>query len=159
FWTDLGVNAQDPAMSQIVDKWTVVQMPIGGANKQHRGSLDAGFGLAISAGSKQPDAAWELVKFACSKEMNLKLTLTPGSGIDPIFTSVLDSSQYKAAAPKVQAAGAQALNGALAWPTGALASKMLQGLADELALVLAQTKTPEQAMKDAQAAWVAMLNG
>lgn len=159
FWTDLGVNAQDPAMSQIVDKWNVVQLPVGGANKEHRGSLVAGFGMAISAGSKQPDAAWELIKFACSKEMNLKLTLTPGSGIDPIFTSVLDSGEYKAAAPKVQAAAAQALNGALAWPTGAVASRMLQALADELSLALDKTKTPEQAMKDAQAAWVAMLNG
>lgn len=159
FWTDLGVNAQDPAMSQIVDKWNVVQLPVGGANKTHRGSLVAGFGMAISAGSKNPDAAWELIKFACSKEMNLKLTLTPGSGIDPIYTSVMDGAEYKAAAPKVQAAGAQALNGALAWPTGPLASKMMQGLADELSLVLDKSKTPDQAMKDAQAAWVAMLNG
>lgn len=159
FWTDLGVNAQDPAMSQIVDKWNVVQLPVGGANTKHQGSLVAGFGLAISAGSKQPEAAWELIKFACSKEMNLKLALTPGTGIDPIYTSVLDSSEYKTGAPQVQAAGAQALNGALAWPTGALASKMMQSLADELSLVLDGSKTPEAAMKDAQAGWVAMLNG
>ena len=159
FWTDLGVNAQDPAMSQIVDKWNVVQLPVGGSNTQHRGSLVAGFGMAISAGSKQPDAAWELVKFACSRDINLKQVLTPGTGIDPVYTSVLEGSEYKTAAPKVQAAAAQALNGALAWPAGAQASKMLQALADELSLVLDKTKTPEQAMKDAQASWVEMLNG
>jgi multiple sugar transport system substrate-binding protein len=157
FWTDLGVNAEDPGMSQIVGKWDAVQIPVGGSNTEHRASLDAGFGLAISAGSKQPDAAWELIKFACSKEMNLKAMLTPASGIDPVYRSVLDGEAYKAGAPKVQAAAAQALNGALAWPTGIHASKMLQDLTDELALILEGSKTPEQAMKDAQASWVATL--
>jgi multiple sugar transport system substrate-binding protein len=32
FWTDLGVNAQDPKVSQIIDKWDVTQMPVGGSN-------------------------------------------------------------------------------------------------------------------------------
>ena len=91
--------------------------------------------------------------------MNLKLTLTPGTGIDPIYTSVLDSPEYRKAAPKVQAAAAQALNGALAWPTGASASRMLQSLADQLALVLDASKTPKQAMQDAQATWLGILNG
>lgn len=158
FWTDLGVNAQDPSVSQIVDKWDAVQIPVGGDNTSHRGALDAGFGLAISAGSQQPDAAWELIKFACSKAMNLQAVLTPGSGIDPIYKSVLEGEAYKKGAPKVQAAAAQALNGALAWPTGVHATKMLQSLRDELALVLGESKTPEKAMKDAQASWVQLLD-
>jgi multiple sugar transport system substrate-binding protein len=81
FWTDLGVNAQDPKVSQIIDKWDVTQMPVGGSNTKHRASLNAGFGLAISAGSKNPDAAWELVQFGCSPGMNLSqmVTLAPAS--------------------------------------------------------------------------------
>ena len=37
FWTDLGVNAQDPKVSQIVDKWDVTQMPVGGSNTKQIG--------------------------------------------------------------------------------------------------------------------------
>jgi multiple sugar transport system substrate-binding protein len=159
FWTDLGVNAQDPKASQIVDKWDVVQMPVGGSNTKHRASLNAGFGLAISAGSKNQNAAWELVKFACSPEINLKQMVIPGTGIDPVFKSTLESAEYKKAAPKVQIAAEQALNGALVWPTGVPAAKMLQGLADQLALILAKSKTPQQAMKDTQAMWVELLGG
>ena len=159
FWTDLGVNAQDPKVSQIIDKWDVTQMPVGGSNTKHRASLNAGFGLAISAGSKNPDAAWELVKFGCSPAMNLSQMVTPGTGIDPVYKSTLESEEYKKAAPKVQAAAQQALNGALVWPNGAQAAKMLQGWADQLALVLDKSKTPEKAMKDTQAMWVELLGG
>ena len=159
FWTDLGVNAQDPKVSQIIDKWDVTQMPVGGSNTKHRASLNAGFGLAISAGSKNPDAAWELVKFGCSPAMNLSQMVTPGTGIDPVYKSTLESEEYKKAAPKVQAAAQQALNGALVWPNGAQAAKMLQGWADQLALVLDKSKTPEKAMRDTQAMWVELLGG
>jgi multiple sugar transport system substrate-binding protein len=159
FWTDLGVNAQDPKVSQVVDKWDVTQIPVGGANKQHRASLDAGFGLAISAGSKNKDAAWELVKFGCSAPINLAQIIAPGTGIDPVYKSTLESDEYKKVAPKVQAAAQQSLNGALVWPNGAQAAKMLQGLADQLALVLDKSKTPEKAMKDTQAMWVELLGG
>ena len=51
------------------------------------------------------------------------------------------------------------LNGALVWPNGAQAAKMLQGLADQLALILDKSKTPEKAMKDTQAMWVELLGG
>jgi ABC-type glycerol-3-phosphate transport system substrate-binding protein len=87
--------------------------------------------LAISAGSRSPDAAWELVKFGCSPGMNLSQMVTPGTGIDPVYKSTLESEEYKKAAPKVQAAARQALNGALVWPNGAQAAKMLQGCADQ----------------------------
>jgi multiple sugar transport system substrate-binding protein len=159
FWTDLGVNAQDPKVSQVVDKWDVTQIPVGGANKKHRASLDAGFGLAISAGSKNQDAAWELVKFGCSAPINLAQIIAPGTGIDPVYKSTLESDEYKKVAPKVQAAAQQSLNGALVWPNGAQAAKMLQGLADQLALILDKSKTPEKAMKDTQAMWVELLGG
>jgi multiple sugar transport system substrate-binding protein len=85
--------------------------------------------------------------------------ITPGTGIDPVYTSTLESEDYKKAAPKVQAAAQQALNGALVWPTGVQAAKMLQGWADQLALILAKSKTPAQAMKDTQAMWVELLGG
>ena len=68
FWTDLGVNAQDPKVSQVVDKWDVTQIPVGGGNTKHRASLDAGFGLAISAGSKNQDAAGSWSSLAAARK-------------------------------------------------------------------------------------------
>ncbi len=46
-WTDLGLKAQDPSSSKIVDKWGVVTLPVGGKNTTPRTALDAGFGLGV----------------------------------------------------------------------------------------------------------------
>src|SRR5882672_2499683 len=35
-WTDLGLKAQDPKSSKIVDQWGVVPLPVGGSNTEHR---------------------------------------------------------------------------------------------------------------------------
>jgi multiple sugar transport system substrate-binding protein len=153
FWSDLGVYAQDPNGSQIVDKWGVTQIPVGGSNTQPRLALNAGFALGVSAGSEKKDAAWELVKFATSPAYQEELLLLTGSGIDPSRQSLLQSDKYKAFAPQVQAALADSLGQSLPWPTTPATPKLQQTLADELALALAGTKTPEQAIGDAHAAW------
>lgn len=153
FWSDLGVYSQDPKGSKIIDKWDVVQLPVGGKNTVHRSALDAGFGMGVSAGSKNKDVARQFVKFACSKTENLKLITTTGSGIDPTHISTLESDQYKTFAPKIQKAATASLNGALDWPTVPVAPTLMQKLADQLALMLQGKKTPEQAIADAQAAW------
>ncbi len=157
FWSDLGVYAQDPKGSQIVDKWGVTRLPVGGANKDPRLALNAGFAFAVSSGSQKKEAAWELIKFAASPKYQEELILLTGSGIDPDRTSLLYSEKYKAFAPKVQAALAGALENALPWPTTPETPKLQQTLADELALALAGSKTAEQAIKDAHAAWVEII--
>ena len=157
FWSDLGVYAQDPAGSKIVDKWGVAQIPVGGANTQPRLALNAGFAFGVSAGSSKKDAAWELVKFATSPAYQEELLLLTGSGIDPSRQSLLHSDKYKAFAPKVQAALADSLAQSLPWPTIPQSPQLQQTLADELALALAGTKTPEQAIQDAHAAWQQIL--
>ena len=43
-------------MWQIIDKWDVTQMPVGGSNAKHRASLNAGFGLAIRDRPEQTSA-------------------------------------------------------------------------------------------------------
>ena len=159
FWTDLGVNAQDPKVSQIVDKWDVTQIPVGGSNTKHRASLNAGFGFAISAGSKNPDAAWELVKFGCSPPINLAQIITPAPASIRSTNRRSRARNTRRLRRKCRSAAQQALNGALVWPNGAQAAKMLQGLADQLALILDKSKTPEKAMKDTQAMWVELLGG
>ncbi len=157
FWTDLGVYSQDPSGSKIVDKWDVVQMPYGGANTTHVAPLNAGFGFAVSSGSKNKELARWFIKFATSKAFHLKMLLTTGSGIDPMRISGLNSSEYKAFAPKVQAAASAALAGVLPWPTIPQSPDLMTKLADELALALQGSQDAEQTMKNVQEAWKQIL--
>lgn len=157
FWTDLGVYAQDPQGSKIVDKWGVVQIPYGGVNTRHIPALNAGFGFAISTGSKNKALAREFIKFATSKETHLKLLLQTGSGIDPIRTSGLNSAEYKAFAPKVQQAAVASLNGSFAWPTIPQSPDLMTKLADNLALVLQGKLEPAKALETVDAEWKQIL--
>lgn len=154
FWTDLGGYAQDPKGSQIVDKWGVTRIPVGGKNRTPRLAFNAGFGFAITAGSKNKDIGWELIKFATSQAYHEELLALTGSGIDPDRYSGLASEKYKAFQPLVQPLlDGGALENSLAWPTAAYAPKLENALTDELALALAGTKSAEQAIRDAHAAW------
>lgn len=154
FWTDLGGYAQDPKGSKIVDKWGVTRIPVGGANKTPRLAFNAGFGFAVTAGSKNKEAAWDLIKLVTSKDYHEQLLTLTGSGIDPDRQSGLNSEKYKAFQPLVQPLLADgALENSLAWPTAAYAPKLENALTDELALALAGTKSPEQAIADAHKAW------
>ena len=157
FWSDLGVYAQDPKGSKIVDKWDAVRIPVGGKNTTPRLALNAGFGFAISSGSQKQDHAWEFIKFATSAKTGLELLLTTGSGIDPDRASTLVAPEYKAFAPKVQAALAGALENGLPWPNGPESPQLMQVLADELALVLADQKAPEEAIAAAHQQWTAII--
>ncbi|MBB5751414.1 ABC transporter substrate-binding protein [Prosthecomicrobium pneumaticum] len=159
FWSDLGVYAQDPSGSKIVDKWGAVRVPVGGSNTTPRLALNAGFAFGISSGSQKKELAWELIKFATKASYQKELLLLTGSGIDPDRTSLLYSEEYKAFAPAVQAGLAGGLEQALAWPTTAVSPQLQQTLADELALVLAGSKTPEQAIADAHTAWTGIIAG
>ncbi|CAN5731567.1 extracellular solute-binding protein [soil metagenome] len=157
FWTDLGVYSQDPAQSQIVDKWNVVQMPYGGSNTEHVAPLNAGFCFGVSSGSANKDLAWEFVKWATSPYYNEKLLLTTGSGIDPTRLSTLNSEAYIAFAPKVQVAASASLSGAFAWPTIPESPELMVKLSDELALVLQGGKSPEEALAESQSGWTEIL--
>lgn len=157
FWTDLGVRSQDPKDSKIVDKWDVTQLPVGGKNKTPVAALDAGFGWAISAGSKKKDLAWEFVRWATSTQIGVKLLTTYNSGIDPTRNSTLNAPEYKSFAPKVQRAAAAAFGSALVWPTVPQAPKLLEALTEQLALILARETKPKAGLEAAQRAWERLL--
>lgn len=158
FWTDLGGYAQDPKGSKIVDKWGVTRIPLGGSNKTPRSAFNAGFAFAVTAGSKKPQIAWELIKLATSKAYHEDLLALTGSGIDPFRQSGLNSPKFKAFQPLVQPLLVDgALANSLAWPTTVNAPKLEDSLTDELALALAGSKSPEQALKDAHTAWTKIL--
>jgi len=158
FWTDLGVTAQDPASSKIVDKWALVQLPVGGENKTPRAALNAGFGLGITAGTKKTELAWEFVKWATSKNISLQQDVLPGSGIDPNRTSVLNHPDYIKAAPTLQPELKAAIGNALAWPLQAQSPKLMDALTEQLALIVSGKKKPREALEAAQASWVQLLS-
>ena len=157
FWTDLGVTAQNPQSSKIVDKWALVQLPVGGNNKTPRAALNAGFGLGITAGTKKQELAWEFIKWATSKDVSIKQDILPGSGIDPNRTSVLNSEAYGKAAPNLQREVQAAIGNALAWPLQPQSPKLLDALTEQLALIVANKKKPKEALASAQASWEQLL--
>jgi multiple sugar transport system substrate-binding protein len=119
FWTDLGVYAEDPKQSKVRGKWGVTSLPVGGSNTKPVAALNAGFALGVSRASHDKELAKQFVKFATSKQINLELITTGGSGIDPTRRSTLTAPRYVSFAPKVQKAARSALsgNGAISWPT------------------------------------------
>lgn len=152
FWTDLGVFAQDPEQSKIVDKWGVAPLPVGPEGSVS-GALNAGWAMGISPNASDEDLAKEFVAFASSKEMNEKLITTTGSGVDPIRTSTLESPAYQEFAPEVSAVAAQVLPNAQSWPTTPNAPEMIQTLNDNLALMLQGSLTAEEAMSQTWDTW------
>jgi multiple sugar transport system substrate-binding protein len=159
FWTDLGVNAEDPKQSTIRGRWGVTSLPVGSPNSKPVAALNAGFALGVSRASRNQDLATRFVKFATSKAVNLELITTTGSGIDPTRRSTLNAPRYSSFAPKVQKAARSALsgNGAIPWPTTDKSQELMEKLSDQLSLMLQDRKTPVAAIADAQAAWQRIL--
>jgi ABC-type glycerol-3-phosphate transport system substrate-binding protein len=153
-WTDLGLKAQDPSSSKIVDKWGVVTLPVGGSNSTPRTALDSGFGLGVSTAGTQQDKAAAFIKWATDKDRNFLLSSTAGSGIDPARTSVLESADYATAAGKATDVIREGLQGdPLVWPKQAGAPKALQDLVDQLALAIQGDEEPQAALDKAAESW------
>jgi ABC-type glycerol-3-phosphate transport system substrate-binding protein len=153
-WTDLGLKAQDPKSSKIVDQWGVVPLPVGGRNTEHRTALNAGFGLGVSSAAKDPAKAAAFVAWATDATRNLLLASTAGSGIDPARRGTLDSPAYaKAAGPATEVIRGALGGHPLVWPKDAQAPKLLQDLVDQLALAIQGTQTVTQSLANAQSGW------
>ena len=155
FWTDMGTWAEDPGQSKIVGKWGVVPMPLGSGNTVHRPAMNAGFGFGASTGSKNLDMSWEFVKMASSKEFHLSVLTNNKTGVDPTRTSAIPA--YKEFAPKQGDVVEKAISDAFPWPRNPESPELMQALTDELGLMLSGSKSAEQAMADAQAAWEKIL--
>lgn len=152
FWTDLGVFAQDPEQSQIVDGWGVVPLPLGPEGSVS-GALNAGWAMGISPNAADEDLAKQFVAFASSSDTNEMLITTTGSGIDPTRTSTLESEDYAELVPEVAEVNAQVLPNAQSWPTSPAAPEMIQVLGDNLALMLQGNLSAEEAVSDTWDTW------
>jgi len=151
FWTDMGTWLEDPEQSQMVGKWGVVAMPVGSGNTVNRPAMNAGLAFGASTGSSNPDMAWEFVKMASSKEFHEQVLVNNKTGVDPTRNTAIPV--YKGFAPLQGAVVERAINDAFPWPRHADSPEMMQVLTDELGLMMAGSKTAEQAMTDAHAAW------
>ena len=156
-WTDLGTYAQDSKNSQVVDKWDVVPLPVGGDVQKSRAPLNAGWTMGVAAYSAKQDIAWEFIKLASSAAMGLKLITTTGSGIDPFRISNLNDPQYAAFNPQVQRAAASSLNGAVGWPAGPQSPRMLEALSEQLASMVAGEVGAADALAQAHRTWERLL--
>jgi ABC-type glycerol-3-phosphate transport system substrate-binding protein len=153
-WTDLAQRAADPTLSKIVGTWGVTALPLGGGNTRRRTPLDGGYGLGVSAASKNRDAALEFIKWVTSTDEMLLETTQNNSAIDPNRTSVLHSSAYAANTPIAIDAIRAGLDGTpMVWPHGPADPDNLQRLVDQLALAMEGKQSAATALRNAQAAW------
>lgn len=72
----------------------VAVLPIGPSGSHPKSSIGT-TGLAVSAGSRNKDAAWEFVKFSCGPE-GQKIIAKSGLFV-PVLKSVVDSADFKSA--------------------------------------------------------------
>jgi ABC-type glycerol-3-phosphate transport system substrate-binding protein len=153
-WTGVAQRAADPTLSKIVGKWGVTALPLGGGNTRRRTPLDGGYGLGVSAASKNRDAALEFIKWVTSADEMLLETTQKNSAIDPNRMSVLHSSAYAANTPVAVDLIRAGLDGTpMVWPHGPADPDNLQRLVDQLALAIEGKQSAATALQNAQAAW------
>jgi multiple sugar transport system substrate-binding protein len=154
-WVDLAQRAADPALSKVVGKWGVVAFPLGTGNTRRRTPLDGGYGLGVSAASKNPRAALAFISWATGSAEMLAQGTQKDSNISPNRTSVLTNPAYAANTPIAYDLIRAGLEGTpMVWPHGAADPANLQNLVNELALAIEGTQSATTALRNAQNAWV-----
>lgn len=78
-WQSVGMGANNPAESNIVDKWWVAPMPKGVIRASADGN---GRSWAITSDATDPDLAWEWIKFWADYDRMIAVTRS-GAGMDP----------------------------------------------------------------------------
>ncbi len=84
-WTYMYELANNPDESNIAGNAEISIVP--GSDKAVSGSVNGGMGLAIVKGTKNPDAAWDYIKYMSSKNVQMKYS----SNALPIYKSAYDN--------------------------------------------------------------------
>jgi multiple sugar transport system substrate-binding protein len=158
FWTDLGPMTDDPASSKIVGEWGVMPLPKGtGAKAKTVASVNAGFGVGVSAGSQNKELAYAFLDFVAKPETAARYNTVVG-GIDPVRKSTLEDPEFiKFSGQGLVDAITAAHADAVVWPTSAQWFTLQEPLTDNLSLALTGEKTPQEALDDTQASWEEIL--
>lgn len=108
YWADVGKDAQDEENSTVKGDLGFHYTP---GSKEVFNPIDNewttlpevsyapffGFGgrnFAVARASKNADAAWEFLQHACTPEMTARVSVTPGSGMDPVRESQFDPAVW-----------------------------------------------------------------
>jgi multiple sugar transport system substrate-binding protein len=83
-WPYAYALGNDATQSKVAKKFEIASLPYGGSGTAGHSAI-GGWNLAINAFSKNPDAAWEFIKFMLQPEAQKKLAL------DASLTSTLQS--------------------------------------------------------------------
>ena len=153
-WPGIFGMYDNPETSKIVGKYSIAPIPVGPkTNIANAGSHM----MAINAYSKQKDAAWEFIKYIVSKEVlmeNYKF-----NGQIPTRASALKEIADNATGmekDKISALGEGIKNGKV-WPVFPEWNEVSAIMWNEGQAALTLSKTPEQALSDAEAATIQVL--
>lgn len=156
-WTDIGILAEDPSVSQIRGDWGAVQLPIGtGARARMASPQNAGLSIAVAKRTAEPELAREFALFATRPDIALRLNLQAG-GCDPARNSVLNHPEYHRFAPQVSAAKRASFASTVTWPTVPQAPELFAALAHSLVRAMESKVSPREALKEAQEKWLTVL--
>jgi multiple sugar transport system substrate-binding protein len=143
-WTYQLNLANDPNESQIAGKAKLALMP---GEKVPSVTVNGGMGLAVTADSKQPEEAWQYIQYLSNKDVQKRYA----QNALPIWMSLFEDPQLVEQQPaliEVSTEQYKYINNRPIIPFYSESSKIL---ARELQAALTGSKTPEQALADAEA--------
>lgn len=163
-WSSTGKAAQDPSMSDIAGNVGVTVVPgveLPDGTVMHRPALPTGWAAGIPTTSKKAAAAAYLLQWISAPERSLELALDPATAIDPWrSSSFADAAAWKAAFPADPAYGEQFIAVQQKTVEAGMPDLQIPGsneyliaLSTEINNALAGSKSAEQALEDAAAAW------
>src|SRR3990170_734417 len=137
---------QDPEKSVIVDEWDVAPMPGTGVGNVR------GWSFGVPKSAKNPDAAWEFIKWVSAEDVSRQRSLKGGS---PAYTDFYTDQEILAKFPYLTKA-IDILKAGKGLPLITKQQELVSTLGRELSEAASKRKTPQEAL-DAIAAKLAEL--
>jgi multiple sugar transport system substrate-binding protein len=155
-WPYLYSLGQDPAQSQIAGRFAVALHP--GA---HQGATTYSWGFGVSAGSRNPDAAWQFVQWATNTE---QLTGYGKDQVNPVpRKSAVDAlsrdGDLDEAGRRAIAVFSESVERSKTIPMVPAYPQLQTEMAVAASAVMARSKQVDQALADAQASMTQALRG
>ena len=135
--------ANDPKESKIAGNAKIAPLP---GEKLPSATINGGMGLAITADSKNPDAAWQYMLYISSKEVQKKYA----QNALPIWMSLFDDPDLVKMQPELIPVSKEAYKYLQNRPLIPFYSEATKVISREFQTAVLGKKTPEQALKDAE---------
>jgi multiple sugar transport system substrate-binding protein len=141
-WTYMYALANDPAESQVAGQVKVARTPEGPGGAP---GVNGSMGLCVTAGSRNPDAAWKYVEFMTGQELQeeyAELSL-------PVWQSSYGKEQVRNTLPALVPIAEEQLKDLVLRPQIANYNRASLAVQVEIQRALNGDKTPQQALDDA----------